>query len=106
MSFPSSPSNGQTAIVNGISYTYNSTVRSWTRNAAFTSNLSFGNLVLSGPTSSTSTATGALQITGGAGVTGNVYIGGNLFVQSNATSATYTRVEYNIPHPFLLMGAS
>jgi hypothetical protein len=31
MSFPSSPSNGQTATVNGISYQYNSTTNAWTR---------------------------------------------------------------------------
>ena len=31
MSFPSSPSNGQSAVVNGITYTYNSTNNTWTR---------------------------------------------------------------------------
>jgi hypothetical protein len=72
----------------------------------------FGNLtitgfhIIGGNTPSTSDTTGALQVAGGVGVQGNVYIGSNVFVQSNATSQTYTRVEYNIPHPFLLMGAS
>ena len=32
LSFPSSPTNGQTAVVNNVSYTYNATTRSWTRN--------------------------------------------------------------------------
>jgi hypothetical protein len=32
MAFPSAPSNGQLATVNGISYTYNSTNNAWTRN--------------------------------------------------------------------------
>lgn len=31
MPFPSSPTNGQTATVNGITYTYSSTSNSWTR---------------------------------------------------------------------------
>lgn len=32
MAFPSSPTNGQVAVQNGITYTYNSTYGSWTRN--------------------------------------------------------------------------
>lgn len=39
-------------------------------------------------------------------VAGNLTVSGNLFVTSNATAGTTTRVEYNIPHPFLLMGAA
>ena len=31
MSFPLSPTNGQTAVVNGINYQYNSTTTAWTR---------------------------------------------------------------------------
>jgi hypothetical protein len=31
MAFPSSPTNGQTSVVNGIKYSYNSTYNSWTR---------------------------------------------------------------------------
>ena len=38
--------------------------------------------------------------------TGNATVRGNLFVTSNAAAGTVTRVEYNIPHPFMLMGAS
>lgn len=38
--------------------------------------------------------------------TGNVYISGNLFAYSNVAAGTTTRIEYNIPHPFLLMGAA
>lgn len=34
MAFPSSPTNGQVAVLNGISYTYNSTYSTWTRNQA------------------------------------------------------------------------
>jgi hypothetical protein len=31
MAFPSSPTNGQTAVVNGITYVYASATRSWAR---------------------------------------------------------------------------
>ena len=48
-------------------------------------------------TPATSTTTGALQVSGGAGIGGNLYVGGNVY-------AGTTRVEYNIPHPFMLMG--
>jgi len=34
MAFPTSPTNGQIATVNGISYTYSSTTNSWTRNTS------------------------------------------------------------------------
>ena len=39
-------------------------------------------------------------------VSGNLTVNGNLYAQSNAAAGTVTRVEYNIPHPFLLMGAT
>jgi hypothetical protein len=35
---------------------------------------------------------------------GNITVGGSLYVTSNAVAGTTTRVEYNIPHPFMLMG--
>jgi len=31
MSFPSSPTNGQTAVINGTTFTYNSSYNSWTK---------------------------------------------------------------------------
>lgn len=31
MSFPSTPTNGQVATINGINYTYNSSLNTWTR---------------------------------------------------------------------------
>lgn len=39
MGFPNTPSNGQTAVVNGITYTYNSARTAWVRSAATTFNL-------------------------------------------------------------------
>jgi hypothetical protein len=35
---------------------------------------------------------------------GNITVGGSLYVTSNVVAGTTTRVEYNIPHPFMLMG--
>jgi len=40
MAFPSSPTNGQVAVQNGITYTYNSTYSTWTRNPATLPSLS------------------------------------------------------------------
>jgi hypothetical protein len=51
MSFPTSPSNGQSAIVNGISYTYSSTYGTWTRNTtttALSGNITVGNIQVTG----------------------------------------------------------
>lgn len=31
MSFPSSPTNGQTAVINGVTYAYTTTTNSWTK---------------------------------------------------------------------------
>jgi hypothetical protein len=39
MGFPNTPSNGQTAVVNGITYTYDSAKTAWIRSAATTYNL-------------------------------------------------------------------
>ena len=46
MSFPSSPSNNQTAIVNGITYVYNASKTVWTRQ---TSQLAFSNTTVTIP---------------------------------------------------------
>ena len=64
-----------------------------------------GIISTSNTTVATSTTTGALQIAGGAGIGGNLFVGANVYVTSNAATGTTTRVEYNIPHPFMLMGA-
>jgi len=39
MGFPNTPSNGQTAVVNGITYTYNSARTAWVRSSTTTYNL-------------------------------------------------------------------
>jgi hypothetical protein len=51
MSFPSSPVNGQSAIVNGISYSYSSAFGTWTRGTtttALSGNVTVGNIQASG----------------------------------------------------------
>ena len=37
---------------------------------------------------------------------GNTVVTGNLYITSNSISGSVTRVESNVPHPFMLMGAS
>lgn len=71
MSFPIGPTNNQTTTVNGITYIYNSDEQSWTRLQL--TNVTFGNVVISGNTRSTSATSGALIVAGGAGISGNVY---------------------------------
>ena len=77
MSFPVSPTNGQTTVLNGITYSYTSTSTLWTRVAGVVTATSY--LSISGTTQSSSTTTGALTIVGGLGVGGNINFGGNLY---------------------------
>ena len=49
MAFPVSPTNNQTAVVNGIAYIYNSTDNAWARFSSPPGNLTVtGNLISSG----------------------------------------------------------
>jgi hypothetical protein len=80
MSFPANPTNGQIAISNGITYSYNASIISWTRQVlsttgtgVYSSTVSVGN-----STASTGTQTGALIVNGGAGIGGDVYVGGTV----------------------------
>jgi hypothetical protein len=94
MAFPSSPSNGQVATVNNITYTYTSANNSWQRNGIKSgSDIQVNSLIINSTTNSTSTSSGALQIAGGAGIGGNVYIGSTLF--GKATSAQYADLAEN-----------
>jgi len=101
MSFPTSPTNGQTTTTNNITYTYSSVTNSWTR-VPTTISLSSGTtggtaasgtgttttFVISNTSQSTSTTTGALQVAGGVGIGGNVNIGGNLNVSGSITGSS------------------
>ena len=94
MAFPSSPTNGQTATINSISYVYNSTTNAWTRtfssspNLYLVGNVNAGNVTANSGTVSTSTTTGALVVTGGVGVSGALYIANTGDVSANLGTAT------------------
>ena len=76
MSFPLTPTNGQTTSLNGITYVYSSTNNSWTRLAGFLSTTS--NLTITSTATVNNTVTGALQVAGGVGIGGNVFVGGTV----------------------------
>ena len=78
MSFPTSPTNGQQATVNGIVYNYNSTKGAWIKNVTTAGTLTTGNLVITSNIASTNTLNGALTIAGGVGISGNIITGGSV----------------------------
>jgi hypothetical protein len=88
MAFPSSPTNGQTATVGGITYNYNSTKTAWVRIPSAGANISVFTTTITSTISSTSTATGALRVDGGAGIAGNVFTGGIVDITSTAASTS------------------
>jgi len=90
MAFPSSPTNGQTAYVNGINYAYNSSKGAWVRVPTTVTALNFQSANISNTTPSTSTISGALVVAGGAGIGGNIYTGGNLNVASGLNTQSPT----------------
>jgi hypothetical protein len=106
MSFPASPTIGQTTVTNNITYIYNTGTNGvgyWTRQAATITSGSGGTaasgtgttttFIISNITSSTNTGTGALQVYGGVGVWGNVNIGGGIRTTNiTATSVTIAGV--------------
>lgn len=108
MSLPSSPTNGQTATLNGVTYVYNSTATSWTKVAA--TGLTAGNIAITNSTASTSNVTGALVVTGGVGVGGNLHVAGNLYSAGSRTltaadlaTVTYT-ADYITNNPTTVSG--
>jgi len=48
MPFPTSPTNGQQATVNGVVYTYNSTIGAWTVLTTTSANITAGNITATG----------------------------------------------------------
>lgn len=75
MSFPTTPTNGQQATVNGIVYNYNSAKGAWIKTVTTANTLTAASLVITSNTASTSTTNGALIVAGGVGVTGNINAG-------------------------------
>ena len=88
MSFPLSPANNQTALVNGIVYQWNNVLGVWKRNGSINS-ASIGQLLLSSAQQSTTNGSGTLIVSGGAGITGNVYTGG-IFITGSANGITFS----------------
>ena len=78
MPFPSSPTNGQTYVLNNTSYTYNSALETWTATQAGVSTP----ITIAANTAATSTGTGALQVIGGIGTQGNIYAVGHGFSEA------------------------
>jgi hypothetical protein len=71
MNFPTSPTDGQTATVNNIVYTYNSANTSWTRSAGVFSDLTVaGNITATGFVSAAGNVTGNYIIGNGSQLTG------------------------------------
>ena len=87
MSFPSSPTSGQIAVLNGINYVYNSSNFTWTRIAGALTATNY--LTISGTTSSINSTTGALVVAGGVGIQGDVNIGGNLNIAGILTASNF-----------------
>ena len=89
MAFPSSPTNGQTANVNGVNYTYSSALTAWTVGTNTNGNITGGNLSVG-----TGTVTvGNVVNSNGNGV-GNIGSSTTYFntVFAKATSAQYADI--------------
>jgi hypothetical protein len=82
MAFPTNPTNGQTANINGVVYTYSSTLTAWQVTTTFSGNvtvnqISSNSVVSVGNVSSANLVASANLVSVGAVVSGNV-TGGNL----------------------------
>lgn len=71
MSFPTFPIDGQTSVVNNITYVYSLANNTWIR--LYASSATISSLFINGTGTSTSTTTGALVVAGGVGIGGNLY---------------------------------
>lgn len=88
MAFPSSPSNGQQALVNGITYVYNSTKTAWLRASTTGANLTASSLTITANTNSVSSTSGAMIVGGGMGIGGNLYVAGAIYGTIQGTIST------------------
>jgi hypothetical protein len=90
MSFPTSPTNGQQAVVNNILYTYNSAKDAWVRLSNATATITFDKLVL------TNADSDSLNLSGGITASGNIFAGttnGNgyrMYVNNNGAGTSGT----------------
>jgi len=90
MAFPTSPTNGQQATVNGVIYIYDSTLTAWTVTTNIGANISANNITVTSTISSATLQTTSIVNTTANGV-GNIGSSGNSFnvVFARATSAQY-----------------
>jgi hypothetical protein len=89
MAFPLAPTNGQTAVLNGVTYSYSTSTSAWTRvGLGFTGTVY--TLNISNNTAASSTITGALVVKGGAGIGGALYAG-NIYSNGVLVNAAGTQ---------------
>jgi hypothetical protein len=99
MSFPLSPTDGQTTSLSGVVYSFNTSTQAWTRVAQYVT--ATINLTISGSTPSNSVNSGALRVVGGVGVGENMNVGGiitatNIYVGPYPVStASALSIQYN-----------
>ncbi len=70
MAFPVSPVNGQTATVNGVVYTYNTTIGAWTVTTSNAGDISANTIASAGAITGSTTLSVIGNITGGNLITG------------------------------------
>lgn len=81
MPFPTSPTNGQLATINGITYAYSSAKTSWKKVTSAVGNLAITNTLTIGTVSATG------NITSSGNITANYFIGdGSKLTNINAAS--------------------
>ena len=91
MSFPTTPTNGQQSVVNGITYQYASATNSWTRVPGIAGNISASGNV----TAANFLTVGTVSATGN--ITGNYFFGnGSQLTGINATSSQISNGTSNV----------
>ena len=92
MAFPSNPTNGQQANINGITYTYSTSLTSWNVSTSVSNsfvslsasgNVTSGNVVSAGIVSATGNITGSYILGNGSQLTGVATRYGNANVAAN-----------------------
>lgn len=86
MAFPSSPVDGQQAVVNNIVYNYNSTKGAWIRLYNQTTTLTADKIILTNINNDSITLSGGLTAAGNIIVTGNILSSGTSVFGSGTTS--------------------
>ena len=96
MSFPTTPTNGQQSVVNGITYQYASATNSWTRvpgiagNISASGNVTAANFLTVGTVSATGNITGNYFFGNGSQLTGISAGSGNAISNGNSNVAIPT----------------